>query len=215
MFHKEGHKILAIGLIIIIVINLIVDRLEVSQSFQYLVFGISILIYLLIAQFFRNPKRDIKASNHHILAPVDGKVVAIEEVFVKEFFNEKRLKISIFMSPLNIHVTRYPISGKIVYNNYHKGKFLVAWHPKSSSDNEQTSVIIRTDNFGDVMYKQIAGALARRIINYAQLDQQVQQGFDSGFIKFGSRVDVLLPLYAKKAVKINDKVKGAQTIIAK
>ncbi len=214
MFHKEGSKILAKTLVIIIVINLIVDRVDISRNFQYIIFSVSILFFILIAQFFRNPKRKIKASESHILAPVDGEVVAIEEVFVKEFFNQKRLKISIFMSPLNVHVTRYPVSGKVVYNQYHKGKFLVAWHPKSSSDNEQTSIVIRTKNYGDVMYKQIAGAMARRIVNYAQMDSQVQQGFDSGFIKFGSRVDVLLPLSAKKKVNLNDDVKGAETMIA-
>ena len=214
MFHKEGSKILAKTLVIIIVINLIVDRVDISRNYQYIIFSVSILFFILIAQFFRNPKRKIKASESHILAPVDGEVVAIEEVFVKEFFNQKRLKISIFMSPLNVHVTRYPVSGKVVYNQYHKGKFLVAWHPKSSSDNEQTSIVIRTKNYGDVMYKQIAGAMARRIVNYAQMDNQVQQGFDSGFIKFGSRVDVLLPLSANKKVNLNDDVKGAETIIA-
>lgn len=214
MFHKEGSKILAKTLVIIIVINLIVDRVDISRNYQYIIFSVSILFFILIAQFFRNPKRKIKASESHILAPVDGEVVAIEEVFVKEFFNQKRLKISIFMSPLNVHVTRYPVSGKVVYNQYHKGKFLVAWHPKSSSDNEQTSIVIRTKNYGDVMYKQIAGAMARRIVNYAQMDSQVQQGFDSGFIKFGSRVDVLLPLSANKKVNLNDDVKGAETIIA-
>ena len=214
MFHKEGSKILAKALVIIIVINLIVDRIDISKNYQYIIFSVSIVLFVLIAQFFRNPKRKINNSDSHILAPVDGEIVAIEEVFVKEFFNEKRLKISIFMSPLNVHVTRYPISGKIVYNQYHKGKFLVAWHPKSSSDNEQTSVVISTEKFGNVMYKQIAGAMARRIVNYAQLDGQVQQGFDSGFIKFGSRVDVLLPLTAKKKVNLNDDVKGAETIIA-
>ena len=214
MFHKEGSKILAKTLVIIIVINLIVDRVDISRNYQYIIFSVSILFFILIAQFFRNPKRKIKASESHILAPVDGEVVAIEEVFVKEFFNKKRLKISIFMSPLNVHVTRYPVSGKVVYNQYHKGKFLVAWHPKSSSDNEQTSIVICTKKYRDVMYKQIAGAMARRIVNYAQMDSQVQQGFDSGFIKFGSRVDVLLPLSAKKKVNLNDDVKGAETIIA-
>ena len=214
MFHKEGSKILAKALVIIIVINLIVDRMDISRDYQYIIFSVSILFFILLAQFFRNPKRKINASDSHILAPVDGEIVAIEEVFVKEFFNEKRLKISIFMSPLNVHVTRYPVSGKVVYNQYHKGKFLVAWHPKSSSDNEQTSIVVHTKNFGDVMYKQIAGAMARRIVNYAQIDNQVQQGFDSGFIKFGSRVDVLLPLSAKKKVNLNDDVKGAETVIA-
>lgn len=214
MFHKEGSKILAWALIIIIVINLIVDRVDIKSDHQYIIFSITMIFFVLIAQFFRNPKRKVNASGSHILAPVDGKVVAIEEVYVKEYFDEEKLKISIFMSPLNVHVTRYPISGKIVYNEYHKGKFLVAWHPKSSSDNEQTSIVIRTKEFGDVMYKQIAGAMARRIVNYAQMDAEVQQGHDSGFIKFGSRVDVLLPLSARKKVSLNDTVKGAKTVLA-
>ena len=214
MFHKEGIKFLAKTLVSIIVINLIVDRLDISSNYQYIIFGATVIFFILIAQFFRNPKRKINDSEDHIIAPVDGEVVAIEEVFVNEFFNEKRLKISIFMSPLNVHVTRYPISGNIVYNKYHKGKFLVAWHPKSSSNNEQTSIVIKTKNFGDVMYKQIAGALARRIVNYAQIDTKVDQGYDSGFIKFGSRVDVLLPLSVTKKVELNDTVKGAQTVIA-
>ena len=214
MFHKEGSKILAWALIIIIVINLIADRIDIKSDLQYIIFSITMILFLLIAQFFRNPKRKVNASESHILAPVDGKVVAIEEVYVKEYFDEEKLKISIFMSPLNVHVTRYPVSGSIVYNKYHKGKFLVAWHPKSSSDNEQTSIVIRTKNFGDVMYKQIAGAMARRIINYAQMDAKVHQGYDSGFIKFGSRVDVLLPLSARKNVNLNDAVKGAKTVLA-
>lgn len=214
MFHKEGLKILATTLITIIVINLIVDRLSIPSFYQYMVFGITFVVFILIAQFFRNPKRKINASENHVLAPVDGKIVAIEEVDMDEYFKDRRLKISIFMSPLNVHVTRYPLSGKIVYNQYHKGKYLVAWHPKSSSDNEQTSVVIDTDAFGPVMYKQIAGAVARRIINYAQLDLNVKQGYDSGFIKFGSRVDVLLPLNTPAKVNINDTVKGAQTVIA-
>ena len=214
MFHKEGIKILAKSLIGIIILNLIVDNMDVSRNYKFIIFSITIVIFIVIAQFFRNPKREINLSEDHILSPVDGEVVAIEEVFVKEFFNEKRLKISIFMSPLNIHVTRYPVDGDIVYNKYHKGKFLVAWHPKSSSNNEQTSIVIKTKKYGDVMYKQIAGFLARRIVNYAQIDSPVNQGTDSGFIKFGSRVDVLLPLDVNKKVKLKDHVKGAQTVIA-
>ena len=214
MFHKEGIKILAKSLIGIIVVNLIVDNMNVSRNYQYIIFSITIVIFILIAQFFRNPKREVNVSDDHILSPVDGEVVAIEEVFVKEFFNEKKLKISIFMSPLNIHVTRYPVDGDIIYNKYHKGKFLVAWHPKSSSNNEQTSIVINTKKYGDIMYKQIAGFLARRIVNYAQMDLPVNQGTDSGFIKFGSRVDVLLPLDVNKKVKLKDHVKGAQTVIA-
>jgi phosphatidylserine decarboxylase len=148
------------------------------------------------------------------LAPVDGKVVVIEEVEETEFFNDKRMQVSIFMSPTNVHVTRYPASGTIKYSKYHPGKYLVAWHPKSSSENERTTVVIRTPKFGDILYRQIAGAMARRIINYAEEGENVQQGEDAGFIKFGSRVDLLLPLDCAITVKLNQKVVGAKTCIA-
>lgn len=169
---------------------------------------------ILILQFFRNPKRYTHLNDNHILSPVDGKVVVIEEVFESEYLNEKCLQVSIFMSPINVHVTRYPISGNILYSKYHPGKYLVAWHPKSSEENERTTVVIDTKVFGKVLYRQIAGALARRIVNYAKENAQVKQGADSGFIKFGSRVDVFLPLHSNINVKLNQKVKGGETIIA-
>ena len=178
-------------------------------------FGCNITILLiLILQFFRNPTRKAAGNIEEIVSPVDGKVVVIEEVFEKEYFKEKRLQVSIFMSPLNVHVTRYPAGGEVVYSKYHPGKYLVAWHPKASEENERTTVVVRSTTFGDVLYRQIAGALAKRIVNYAKEGETVVQGDDSGFIKFGSRVDVFLPLDTPIAVKLNQKVKGAQSVIA-
>ncbi len=175
---------------------------------------IAILLLILVLQFFRNPKRVPNKNFNDILAPVDGKVVMIEEVEEKEYFNDKRIQVSIFMSPINVHVTRYAASGVIKYSKYHPGKYLVAWHPKSSEKNERTTVVINTPKFGDILYRQIAGAVARRIVNYAEVGENVQQGADAGFIKFGSRVDLLLPLDCAITVKLNQHVVGAKTCIA-
>ncbi len=214
MFHREGHKIILAALAILIVIALSANFFLEDEILKKVLMSAFILIFLLIIQFFRNPKRDIQPSDFNILSPVDGKVVVIEEVFEKEYFNDKRLQVSVFMSPINVHVTRYPVGGKIVYSKYHPGKFLVAWHPKSSEENERTTVVVKNNVIGDVLHKQIAGALAKRIVNYAEAGMEVTQGSDSGFIKFGSRVDVLLPLDAKINVKLNQKVKGGITILA-
>lgn len=173
-----------------------------------------VILLLLILQFFRNPKRIFNTHNNDILSPVDGKVVVIEEVYEKEYFKDKRLQVSVFMSPINVHVTRHPVSGKVVYSKYHPGKYLVAWHPKASEENERTTVVVKNDEFGDVLYRQIAGALAKRIVNYAEVGDEVKQTADSGFIKFGSRVDVFLPLGSKINVTLNQKVKGGISIIA-
>ena len=214
MFHKEGQRIILttffITAAIIILANYYVDLSWLKYSLQI---G-ALIVLILILQFFRNPKRIAKKSFDEILAPVDGKVVIIEEVEEKEYFKEKRIQVSIFMSPINVHVTRYPASGVIKYSKYHPGKYLVAWHPKSSEKNERTTVVINTPKFGDVLYRQIAGAVARRIVNYAEVGENVQQGADAGFIKFGSRVDVLLPLNSIITVKMNQKVVGAKTCIA-
>ena len=175
---------------------------------------LALILLIFILQFFRNPKRVINKNFNDILAPVDGKVVVIEEVDEEEYFKDRRIQVSIFMSPTNVHITRYPSSGVIKYSKYHPGKYLFAWHPKSSEENERTTVVIRTPKFGDILYKQIAGAMARRIINYAEIGENVQQGEDSGFIKFGSRVDVLLPLDSAITVKLNQKVVGGKTCIA-
>ena len=168
----------------------------------------------MILQFFRNPKRHTQHNDTHVISPVDGKVVVIEEVKEPEYFKDKRLQVSIFMSPINVHVTRYPVGGKVVFSKYHPGKYLVAWHPKSSEENERTTVVVENQKIGKVLYRQIAGALARRIVNYAKKDMNVVQGNDAGFIKFGSRVDLFLPLGTKLNVNLDQKVKGGETIIA-
>jgi phosphatidylserine decarboxylase len=214
MFHKEGNTIIFTTLVSCIALALLVEFSITNPTIRYLLFGLLLVLLFLILQFFRNPKRDFNPNESVILSPVDGKVVVIEEVFEPEYFREKRLQVSIFMSPVNVHVTRYPAAGRIVYSKYHPGKYLVAWHPKSSEENERTTVVIKTSEFGDVLYRQIAGAMARRIVNYAVEGQEVGQAADSGFIKFGSRVDVFLPLDAKIRVNLEQKVKGGLTAIA-
>jgi len=173
-----------------------------------------VVFLIIILQFFRNPKRETELNENHIIAPVDGKVVVIEEVEEPEYFKDKRLQVSIFMSPINVHVTRYAMSGVIKYSKYHPGKYLVAWHPKSSTKNERTTVVIENKTIGEILYRQIAGALAKRIVNYAKEGEQVVQGTDAGFIKFGSRVDVYLPIGTKIHVNIGDTVKGGVQVIA-
>lgn len=214
MFHKEGHKIILITLIVVVALFLITDTYVVLPWLNMLIMIGLLLFLLLILQFFRNPKRLTSYNDNNVVSPVDGKVVVIEEVFEKEFFKEKRLQVSIFMSPVNVHVTRFPIGGKVIYSKYHPGKYLVAWHPKASEENERTTVVIENEIFGLVLYRQIAGALAKRIVNYAKEGQQINQGSESGFIKFGSRVDLFLPLDAKINVTLNQKVRGAESIIA-
>ncbi|NNK74467.1 MAG: phosphatidylserine decarboxylase family protein [Maribacter sp.] len=214
MFHREGQSIIITTFLLVVAIVLISEFYVVNDWIRWSLQCTSILVLVLILQFFRNPKRGANNLFDEILAPVDGKVVVIEEVMETEYFNEKRMQVSIFMSPFNVHVTRYPISGTIKYSKYHPGKYLVAWHPKSSTDNERTTVVINTPKFGEILYRQIAGALARRIINYAEVGDSVHQGEDAGFIKFGSRVDLLLPLDCGIAVKLNQKVVGAKTCIA-
>ena len=214
MFHKEGNKIILIALSICITLTLVAN-FYIDNSI--LKGGISItliVLLILILQFFRNPKRNFVTNEDLVLSPVDGKVVVIEEVFEKEYYNEKRIQISVFMSPLNVHITRYPVGGTVVYCKYHPGKFLVAWHPKSSEENERTTVVVNSTKFGDVLHRQIAGAVAKRIVNYAEENQEVTQTNDSGFIKFGSRVDVFLPLDTKINVILNQKVKGGITTLA-
>ena len=215
MFHKEGHKIILITLISCIGISLIVDKFINIILLKNILFAAILVVLVLILQFFRNPKRNFIRSENEILASVDGKVVVIEEVYEPEFFKDKRLQVSIFMSPLNVHVTRYPVGGKVIYSKYHPGKYLVAWHPKSSEENERTTVVVENPRFGPILFRQIAGAMARRIVNYAKVGDQATQGEDSGFIKFGSRVDIYLPLDAKVQVTLNQKVKGGVTILAK
>jgi phosphatidylserine decarboxylase len=213
-FHKEGYKIITIAFIVSIAGILLAEKyIEIS----WLVKAVQIFILLflgIILQFFRNPKRITSINDDHIIAPVDGKVVVIEEVEETEYFNDKRLQVSIFMSPINVHVTRYTMSGIIKYSKYHPGKFLVAWHPKASTDNERTTVVIENKKIGEVLYRQIAGALAKRIVNYAKEGDSIVQGSDAGFIKFGSRVDLFLPIGIKLHVNLGDKVKGGTQVIA-
>ncbi|MFM9989135.1 phosphatidylserine decarboxylase family protein [Flavobacterium sp.] len=214
MFHKEGSKIILIATLLFVVTILSAGEFI---NLSWLRLGIQLLalfFYIIILQFFRNPNRDIIANDNQIVAPVDGKVVVIEEVFEPEYFKDKRLQVSIFMSPINVHVTRYAVSGLVKYSKYHPGKFLVAWHPKASTENERTTVVIENKVFGEILYRQIAGALAKRIVNYAEEGTQVVQGTDAGFIKFGSRVDLFLPLGTKVNVKLNEVAIGNKTIIA-
>ena len=214
MFHKEGHKIILITFVFVVLFVLLVDTfINTSWLQSALQIGL-ILVLILILQFFRNPKRKTELNDNQVLAPVDGKVVVIEEVFENEYFNDKRLQISVFMSPINVHVTRYPIGGNVVFSKYHPGKYLMAWHPKSSEENERTTVVVENQTYGKVLYRQIAGAMARRIVNYAKLNDKITQGEDSGFIKFGSRVDIFLPLDTTIKVKLNQKVRGGESIIS-
>ena len=175
---------------------------------------IAILFLIIILQFFRNPKRTFILNEDQILSPVDGKVVVIEEVYEAEYFKDKRIQVSIFMSPINVHVNRYPMGGIVKFSKYHPGKFLVAWHPKASEENERTTIVVENNSFGQVLYRQIAGALAKRIVNYAEEGMQVIQGTDAGFIKFGSRVDLFLPLGTPINVVLNQKATGGKTVIA-
>ena len=214
MFHKEGHKIIFGSLVVIVAAFLLLDEIINIGWLKMTLQLILLVLFVLILQFFRNPKRHTSTNDHHALAPVDGKVVAIEEVYEKEVFDDRRIQVSIFMSPLNVHVTRYPIGGKVEKSIYHPGKYLVAWHPKSSEENERTTVVVNNNSFGPVLYRQIAGAMARRIVNYAQENEEVIQGADSGFIKFGSRVDLFLPLDCRIKVDLNQKVRGGETVIA-
>ncbi len=214
MFHKEGAQSILLGTIFTAIILLLSDNLIDTSWLKMTIQIAALLLLIIILQFFRNPKRTVVINENHIIAPVDGKVVVIEEVFESEYFKDKRLQISIFMSPINVHVTRYGLSGIVKFSKYHPGKFLVAWHPKASEENERTTIVIENKTFGEVLYRQIAGALARRIVNYAQEGMQVIQGTDAGFIKFGSRVDIFLPLGTPVNVVLNQKAIGGKTIIA-
>lgn len=213
MFHREGFRIITVNFLIVIAITIgsdyYLDTLWVKKTVQ----AVALIFLVLVLQFFRNPKRPPIESSSQIIAPADGKIVIIKEVEEPEYFQDKRLQVSIFMSPLNVHVTRYPASGEIVYSKYHPGKYLVAWHPKSSDLNERTTIVINNPLFGSVLYRQIAGAVARRIVNYAQKGDTAVQGHDAGFIKFGSRIDLFLPLGTKLNVSMNERVKGGVTLI--
>lgn len=211
--HKEGHRIL-----LALALGLAVFNTVIFYFLPSILLGVglvSLVIFLLVLQFFRNPSREILIADDNIIyAPADGKVVVIEETFEKEYFGDKRLQLSIFMSPTNVHVNRNPISGTVNYFKYHPGKYMVAWHPKSSTENERTTIVIGNGE-GEILMRQIAGAVAKRIKSYLEVGEEVNQGEDMGFIKFGSRVDVLLPLNAKLEVEMGQKVKGNKTILAR
>ena len=215
MFHKEGYQIIMTSFVLAAIIALGAEYKIESPYVVKLGLQLFALIQLiLVLQFFRNPKRVTPLNENHLIAPVDGKVVIIQKVYEKEYFKDQRLQVSIFMSPTNVHVTRYTMSGKVTFSKYHPGKYLVAWHPKSSELNERTTIVLKNKTFGEVLYRQIAGALARRIVNYAEEGMEVVQGTDAGFIKFGSRVDLFLPLGTPLDVALNDVVKGGVQTIA-
>ncbi len=213
--HKEGFKPIALTVFLFGIIN-VLSFYFISYSLPLLSWVIFLLttgLLLFIISFFRIPKRNLTLRDDAIIAPADGKVVAIEEVQADEYFTDRRIQVSIFMSPLNVHVNRNPVSGEVAYSQYHKGKYLVAWHPKSSTENERHSVVYRKDG-KEILVKQIAGALAKRICNYLRAGMEVKQTDEMGFIKFGSRVDLLLPLDARIQVKIGDKPRGGVTVVA-
>jgi len=213
--HKEGYKTIAIGMLAFALINLPSFYFISSHLFwlSLAIFILSLGLLLFLISFFRVPNRKLTTGDNLVVCPADGKVVVIEEVFDEEYFKSKRLQISVFMSPANVHQNRNPVSGEVVYNQYHKGKYLVAWHPKSSTDNERHSVVMRNSH-GEILVKQIAGALARRIVNYLSVGQRTEQSAEMGFIKFGSRVDILLPAGTKVNVELNQVVQGGVTVLA-
>ncbi len=213
--HKEGHTILFGTLVVLVALNVAITYLLPEyQILQTGVIIVSIVLYLIVLQFFRSPTRHTNINPLHVIAPVDGKVVVIEEVEETEYLKTKCIQVSIFMSPINVHVNRNPVAGVVEFFKYHPGKFLVAWHPKSSTENERTTVVVRRENGVKVLFRQIAGALAKRIVWYVKEGDNVQQGSEFGFIKFGSRVDIYLPLGTKIACKLNDVTTGGETVIA-
>ena len=213
--HKEGRRILLFTLLGLIVVNLLLHYLNAPHiTFNKIFSAISAIVFLLLLQFFRSPFRNLLLHEDLIIAPADGKVVVIEEVEEPEFFNDVRKQISIFMSPINVHITRNPISGIVKYFKYHPGNYFVAWHPKSSTKNERTTVVVTSTAGPDILFRQIAGAMARRIVWYVKEGDEVNQGEEFGFIKFGSRVDIFVPLNTDIKVNIGQKTKGGQTVIA-
>lgn len=213
MIHREGKATILITLLVLFALNFGFSYVPLLWV-QDVVLIISIIFLLIILQFFRNPPVRVIQNENHVISPADGKVVVIEEVEETEFFKDKRIQVSVFMSPFNVHVNRNPISGIVKYFKYHKGLYLVAWHPKSSTENERTTVVIEKKNGTSILFRQIAGALAKRIVWYLREGQTIEQGAEMGFIKFGSRVDVFLPLNSKINVSLNQKVKGGKTVLA-
>jgi len=212
--HREGFTIILITTLVLGAINVPLQIYFSESIASTIVLVISLLLYLAIVQFFRHPNRNIPTGENLIIAPADGKVVVIEEVVESEYYKDKRRQVSIFMSPINVHVNRYPVSGKVAYQKYHPGKYLVAWHPKSSTENERTTVVVESAK-GSILFRQIAGALAKRIVCYAKEGAEAKMGAEYGFIKFGSRIDLFLPLDAEICVEMNQKTVGGETIVAK
>jgi len=213
--HREGHKILLLLSVFLIALNVTIRQfLLLGSTAELLVLIASTVVFLLVLQFFRSPKLNVHVDQHAVYAPADGKVVVIEDTREDEYFDSERKQISIFMSPLNVHVNRNPVSGVVQFFKYHAGKYLVAWHPKSSTENERTTVVVRTSTGIDILMRQIAGAVARRIKCYVDNGDQVAQGEEFGFIKFGSRVDVFLPLDAEIKVNVGEKTKAGRTVLA-
>ena len=213
--HKEGHTILFGTLVVLALLNVAITYFLPDYKIVQTGFIIvSIILYLIVLQFFRSPTRHTNINPLHVIAPVDGKVVVIEEVEETEYLKTRCIQVSIFMSPINVHVNRNPVAGVVEFFKYHPGKFLVAWHPKSSTENERTTVVVRRENGVKVLFRQIAGALAKRIVWYVKEGDRVQQGSEFGFIKFGSRVDIYLPLGTKIDCKLNDVTTGGETVIA-
>lgn len=212
--HKEGRVILISTLLIFAAIHMICHHFISIDWINHIILGVLIVMYGLVLQFFRNPKRNTVANDHQLIAPADGKLVVIETTREGEYFKDDRIQLSIFMSPLNVHVNRYPMNGTVKYSKYHPGKFLVAWHPKSSTENERTTVVVENPTMGPILFRQIAGAVARRIVNYAKVDDTAKVGEDFGFIKFGSRVDLFLPKNAIIKVELNQVIRGGETVLA-
>jgi phosphatidylserine decarboxylase len=213
LFHREGHKIIFFTMLILGIVNFLSYQFIGDNWISKTILSVSLVFFILILQFFRNPSRKTIINDSHVIAPADGTVVVIEDVEETEYFKDKRKQVSIFMSPINVHVNRNPISGLVKYAKYHPGKYLVAWHPKSSTQNERTTVVIANSK-AEVLFRQIAGALAKRIVYYVKEGQQVQQGNEMGFIKFGSRIDLYLPLTAQINVQLQEKTRGGETVIA-
>jgi phosphatidylserine decarboxylase len=213
LFHREGHKIIFFTMLILGIVNFFSYQFIGDNWISKTILSVSLVFFILILQFFRNPSRKTIINDSHVIAPADGTVVVIEDVEETEYFKDKRKQVSIFMSPINVHVNRNPISGLVKYAKYHPGKYLVAWHPKSSTENERTTVVIANSK-AEVLFRQIAGALAKRIVYYVKEGQQVQQGNEMGFIKFGSRIDLYLPLTAQINVQLQEKTRGGETVIA-
>ncbi len=214
--HKEGYTTIALSVLFIMVLNAIVDYKFADLTWlRWLVYVLSFILFATVLQFFRNPSRNFTISDNEIICPADGKVVVIEETEESEYFKDKRLQVSIFMSPINVHINRNPIAGVVKFFKYHPGKYLAAWNPKSSTENERTTVVVAHKNGTTILFRQIAGALARRIVWYVKEGDEVKQSEEFGFIKFGSRVDIFLPIGTKVNLELNQVVKGGITVLGK